>query len=318
MKLLVEGHPYPIECLQKLFPHVDDIDVIDSKASVNFVGYYYYAAEHQPVFILPKVVLDQKSLVFGKYRPEDIIHLTENENPLSQNERQFIYGLSVWIYRAIAVYRDSCIRENRDHTIIRQQSAIKMGRGKRHTSNTYLDILLSLVEFNRQNQDWFMFILKNIHRGFNKINWSKTIMQSEVVVQDDQPIYIDPVTKKRQINFDEELLVIFFSILNYIKNEYGFPVHLNFNYDLITGKRFERYLKKDYGVRRLRQIKYKYFSDKALRLWELCHAFFEQSKQIRINAQINEFLLAKNSNIVFEAMIDELIGDREFPDRLNK
>lgn len=78
------------------------------------------------------------------------------------------------------------------------------------------------------------------------------------------------------------------------------------------------YLNKEFGVRRLRQIKYKYFSDKALRLWELCYAFFEQSKQVKINAQLNEFLLVKNFNIVFEAMIDELIGDHALPDRLNK
>lgn len=60
------------------------------------------------------------------------------------------------------------------------------------------------------------------------------------------------------------------------------------------------------------------FSDKALQLWDLCFAFFDQSKNVRINAQLNEFLLAKNFNIVFEAIIDELIGDSEFPDRLNK
>lgn len=172
-----------------------------------------------------------------------------------------------------------------------------------------------------------MFILKNNHSGFNKINWSKTIAKSQVVIQDNEPVYIDPITKKRRINFDEELLVIFYSILNYVRQTYGFPVEANLNYALITGKRFECYMphrREDgttdcgFGVRRLRQIKYKYFSDKALQLWDLCFAFFDQSKNVRINAQLNEFLLAKNFNIVFEAIIDELIGDSEFPDRLNK
>lgn len=93
---------------------------------------------------------------------------------------------------------------------------------------------------------------------------------------------------------------------------------LNVNYELITGKRFDRYLNNGFGIRRLRQIKYKYFSDKALHLWELCYAFFEQSKQVRMNSHINEFLLVKNFNIVFEAIIDELVGDNSFPDRLNK
>ncbi len=329
MKLLVEGHPYPFESIRELFPNIDELDVVDGVASVNYVGYYYYAEKSQAVFILPKVVIDHRDNLFGVegLRPEHVINLNEPGNPLSQGQRQFIYGLSVWIYRAIAVYRDNCVRQNKDHTIIRQQSAIKVGRGKHRTGNTFLDIILSLIEFARQNKDWFMFILKNNRSGFNKINWSKTIAKSQVVIQDNEPVYIDPITKKRRINFDEELLVIFYSILNYIKQTYGFPVEVNFNYELITGKRFERYMphrRKDgttdcgFGVRRLRQIKYKYFSDKALQLWDLCFAFFDQSKNVRINAQLNEFLLAKNFNIVFEAIIDELIGDSEFPDRLNK
>lgn len=329
MKLLVEGHPYPFESIRELFPNIDELDVVDGVASVNYVGYYYYAEKSQAVFILPKVVIDHRDNLFGVegLRPEHVINLDEPGNPLSQGQRQFIYGLSVWIYRAIAVYRDNYVRQNKDHTIIRQQSAIKVGRGKHRTGNTFLDIILSLIEFARQNKDWFLFILKNNRSGFNKINWSKTIAKSQVVIQDNEPVYIDPITKKRRINFDEELLVIFYSILNYVRQTYGFPVEVDLNYNLITGKRFECYMphrREDgttdcgFGVRRLRQIKYKYFSDKALQLWDLCFAFFDQSKNVRINAQLNEFLLAKNFNIVFEAIIDELIGDSEFPDRLNK
>ena len=327
MKLLIEGYPYSFDRIKELFPNVDELDVVDGVASVNYVGYYYYVEKGVPVFILPKVVLDQNDKVFGQYDPVDIIDLKSRENPLTQGQRQFIYGLSVWIYRAIAVYRDDCVKRSKDRTIIRQQKAIKIGRGKHRSSNTFLDIILSLIEFARQNKEWFMFIVKNNHSGFNKINWNRTIAQSQVVVQDNEPVYLNPVTKKRQINFDEELFIIFYSILNHIKVEYGFPIELNVNYDLITGTRFKRYMPhkrddgtvdKGLGVRRLRQIKYKYFSDKALQLWDLCFAFFDQSKNVRINAQLNEFLLAKNFNIVFEAIIDELIGDSEFPDRLNK
>ena len=189
-------------------------------------------------------VIDHRDNLFGVegLRPEHVINLDEPGNPLSQGQRQFIYGLSVWIYRAIAVYRDNCVRQNKDHTIIRQQSAIKVGRGKHRTGNTFLDIILSLIEFARQNKDWFLFILKNNRSGFNKINWSKTIAKSQVVIQDNEPVYIDPITKKRRINFDEELLVIFYSILNYVRQTYGFPVEVDLNYNLITGKRFECYM----------------------------------------------------------------------------
>lgn len=157
-----------------------------------------------------------------------------------------------------------------------------------------------------------MFTMKNLRSGLNKINWTRTIAHSAAIVQDGSPVYISPVNKKRQINFDEELLVIFFSTLNYISETYGFPVSITLGFELIRGKRFEQFLDGQ-GKVRLRQIKYKYFSDKALQIWDLCYAFFDKAYQIRINAEQKEYLLVKNFNIVFEAIIDELIGDRNIP-----
>ncbi|MBR2946486.1 MAG: hypothetical protein IKC18_07410 [Bacteroidaceae bacterium] len=120
------------------------------------------------------------------------------------------------------------------------------------------------------------------------------------------------MNKKRQINFDEELLVIFFSILNYIHEHYGSPVSINCNFELITGKQFKVYLN-GMGKMRLKQIKYKYFSDKALELWDLCYAFFDSARQIYVSSDQKEYLLVKNFNIVFESIIDELVGDRNIP-----
>ena len=128
-------------------------------------------------------------------------------------------------------------------------------------------------------------------------------------MQDDAPVYLNPVNKKRQINFDEELLVIFFSILNYINDKYGFAAEININFPLIPKAQFENYIR-GLGKVRLHQIKYKYFSDKAIQLWELCYAFFDRSHQINISSELQDYLLAKDFNIVFEAMIDELVGDK--------
>lgn len=114
------------------------------------------------------------------------------------------------------------------------------------------------------------------------------------------------------MNFDEELLVIFFSILQYISDTFGFRTDINFGFKLITGAKFKRYLN-GYGRNRLRQIKYKYFSDTAVKLWNLCYAFFDKSYQIRVNTNPSEYLLVKSFHIVFEAMIDELIGDKNIP-----
>lgn len=193
----------------------------------------------------------------------------------------------------------------------------QVGGSSKRKSNTFLDILLSLIQFNKDNKSFFFFVLKNLHSGLNKINWTRTISTTSAIIQDGNAIYLNPVNKKRKINFDEELLVIFFSILNYIGDTYGFPKDINCNFDLIKGKQFEKY-RNGYGKVRLNQIKYKYFSDKALQLWKLCYAFFDKSHQIFVSTSQKEYLLVKSFHIVFEAIIDALVGDNPLPDGMEK
>lgn len=304
MRILIEGYQYKAADVKDVLQGIDALENVEGSVIVNYVGYYYNSHINDCVFILPKVLLDdKKDLVFGEHRPEEIINLDVN-NPLND----FIYEFAVWIYRTIVVFKDS----RKDSEIVYHKKIAQPGKGSRRLSNTFLDILLEIIRFNRENQNFFFFILRNIHSGYNKINWNRTISTTNAIIQDQNPIYLNPVNKKRQINFDEELLVIFFSILNYIGDFYGFPKNIDCNFDLITGKQFETWLN-GFGKNRLLQIKYKYFSDKALELWDLCYAFFDNARQIRINKEQKEYLLVKNFNIVFEAIIDELIGDKDIP-----
>ena len=308
MRILIEEHPYPAtEEILKVVSELGPTIGVKGTVSVGYVGYYYNTHIHDCVFILPKVLLDEKGLAMpGKHRPEDIVHLEKEDNPLSDEERKFIYELSVWIYRAISVFKE----RNKESKIVLHERVAQIGHGQRRLSNTFLDILLSLIQFNRDNQDFFFFTIKNLHSGHNKINWTKTIAHSQAFMQGGQPIYLSPVNKRRQVNFDEELMVIYFSILNYIHKEYGFPFDTECHYDLINYHQFKSYLR-GMGKARLQQIKYKYFSDKALELWELCFAFFDEARHIVVNTNQKEYLLVKSFEIVFEDIIDELIGSRQ-------
>ena len=274
---------------------------------MGYVGYYYNPQLKDCVFILPKVLVNEENKVFSRLDPHDIIDL-DNCKLLTSEERSFIYEFAVWIYRAIEVFNKS----NPNSGIVLHRKIAEMGKGKRVLSNTFLDILLSLLRFNKEHYSFFTTILRNLHSGYNKINWTRTISRSTAWVQDDVPVYLNPVNKKRQINTDEELIIIYFSILNHISETYGFPVDITLGFELIKGRKFEHYLK-GYGKRRLQQIKYRYFSDIQLRLWELCYAFFDKAHQIHIVTEQREYLLVKSFNIVFEAIIDELIGDKEPP-----
>ena len=313
MRIIIEEYKYAAADVKNVLKGIDALENVEGYVSVNYVGYFYNTDKdvRDCVFILPKVLLEDvegKELVFGKYAPEEIINL-DVKNPLTQQEKDFIYEFAVWIYRAIVVFHN----DKRNKTsIVYHKKIAEVGKGGRHMSNTFLDILLSLVQFNRDNQDFFFYVLRNIHAGFNKINWNKTIATTTAIIQDSSTVYLRPVNKKRQINFDEELLVIFFSILNYISEHYGFPVDINCNFELITGRQFKVYMN-GMGKMRLKQIKYKYFSDKALELWDLCYAFFDTARQIYVSTEQKEYLLVKNFNIVFESIIDELVGDRNIP-----
>ena len=331
MRILIEEYSYDItkcpilrETLHGL--GLDWNTTRTGKVSLSYVGYFYNPKINDCVFILPKVLLKegkktdknsedggQDDTVFGM-RPEDIILIDKlDTTKLKKEERDFIYEFAVWIYRAIVVY----LKDNDKNTIIRPKNISLISHTKRRRTNTMLDVILSLIQFSKDHQDFITFTLRNIHSGYNKINWTRTINRSQAIIQDGCPIYLNPVNKKRQVNFDEELLIIFYSILNYIKGKYGFKVNINVNFQLIKGAQFESYIN-GRGVIRLRQIKYKYFSDIALELWELCNAFFDRKQNINSSAELSDYLLAKNFYIVFEAMIDELLGSNKEKKALDK
>lgn len=307
MRVLIESYAY--EATESILSVVRDLGPIigvQGKISVEYVGYYYNTTLHDCVFILPKVLLDQHDLAFGKYAPAQILHVDSPKNPLQTDERNFIYELSVWIYRAISVYK----MHHPNTGIVLHERMSEMGKGHRRLSNTFLDILLPLLQFERDNQDFVFFVLRNVHQGYHKINWTRTISLRQPFLQMGSPIYFNPVNKRRQVDFDEELMVIFYSILRYMHDEYGFPFMGECHYELLNRQQFQSYLQ-GMGKARLLQIKYKYFSDKALDLWHLCFAFFDEARQIQINVNQKEYLLAKNFELIFEDIIDELIGSQK-------
>lgn len=310
MYILFEEHQYESYLVEKILKDIYVLQDVDKKVSVQYVGYFYNPHLHDCVFILPKVLLTEQETLVGmklangeEVRPEDVLKPEDQKKNLSEEYRKFIYEFSVWIYRALSVF----YKANPKSKAILYKHLPQSGRGRRSKANTYLDIVLSLIAFNQENRDFVLFTIKNLHRGNNKINWTRTISHSQAIIQEKEVVYLNPINRKRIVNYEEELFVIFYSILNYLNEEYGFKTPINIQYELIKGKQFTQYLH-GIGKTRLMQIKYKYFSDKALQLWDLCYAFFENSYRIAINTNAQEYILAKSFYVVFEAMIDELIG----------
>ena len=326
MLLFIEGYPYNLNAIVKdglsvrdILKDVVSVPVKEEYYAFGYVGYCYSKAAKDVIFFLPKVVLtgerneeNEDDTIFGA-SPQDIIDFSSDTikekftEEGSKEYKEFLSTLSIWIYRTISVYK-----ETHNDNILESKEYQGESRGKKIKHNTLLDVIIALRDFNKDNQDYFTFIAKNVHTGVNKIQWQKTITSTNPIFLKGQPVYTDPVNRKKMVNFDEELLIIFFSILNYIKEEHGFSFYMNINYQLISHDKIKRsYIGKNYGCRRLKQIKYKYFSDKALRIWDLCYAFFDREYKISINRQAEDFLLAKDFDHIFEVMIDTLIGGED-------
>ena len=163
-----------------------------------------------------------------------------------------------------------------------------------------------------KNQNLFVFVAKNKHSGNNRINWQRTIAKKTPFIQGDSPIYMELVNKKKVFDLDDRLLVLYFSAMKFIQDEFGFEMPQSEFYVPLKRQEFARLLECERGLRELRRIKYKYFEDRLLKLYNIMEAFFRWgARYTNKNVKAKEYLIANSFNNVFEAMIDSLISDQD-------
>ena len=309
MKILIEQYGYDKERLSTLLDLHYFTELHDGKAKIPYVGYFLSHKIPDMVFILPKVfIIDGKA--FGEYEPEDIIDF---EN-LKQEHQSNVFSLSVWVYRAIKLYfqRKEKIGEEAE---IMQNVVSHQGP----SSETMIDIILSLLRFNKDHKNLFAYITRLKHSGQNKIHWQKTISQTQALIQNSVPVYLNPKTKHKDINFEEELIVLFYSVLNYLDREFKFNIRPAFGYELLKPDTIQSMIESGKGIRILRQNRRKYFTDEMVQLWNLLFTFFEQSQYVQSKENNDEqAMLVREFNLVFEDMIDSLIGDSSLPNGLKE
>lgn len=309
MKILIEQYGYDKDRLSAILDPHYFTEMRDGKAKIPYVGYFLSRKIPDTVFILPKVfIIDGKA--FGEYEPEDIIDF---EN-LKQDHKANVFSLSVWIYRAINLYFQRKDKVG-DEAEIMQNVVSHQGP----SSETMIDIVLSLLKFDKEHKNLFTYITRLKHSGQNKIHWQKTISKTHALIQNGVPVYLNPHTKQKDINFDEELVVLFYSVLNYLAQEFKFNVRPAFGYELLKPEAIQSMIESGKGVRILRQNRRKYFTDEIVQLWNLLFTFFEQSQYIQSKDNHDEqAMLVREFNLVFEDMIDSLISDNNLDHRLKK
>lgn len=329
MKIFVEGHSYDQKDVESVLPGGRML-LSGGRVPIENVGYYRSPKCDDFVFFLPKVVLAPVKIGPGKndfedrvfcqkdehghfvdgFRPEDLIDpetakSVDGQKPLSDDQRDFLCNFSVWIYRALARYRE----KNPDGVAWSERNPGAVAARRRYETHTLLDVILAMRRFAQENRDYVMYRVKEAHSG-GRVDWRRTVAKSPAIVADGTPVYLELRNRRKAVDWDEELLVIFHSILAYVGRKFGFRERCDLRFDLVTGEKFERYLH-GYGARRLRQIRYKYFSDRDLAMWRLCYAFFDKAHKADVSGTQEEYLLAKDFERVFESIVDDLLGGRD-------
>lgn len=321
MKLFFEQYPYHPSNVKGILDKDLYTDYNGSRI-IPYVGYYFAPSildENgnvcgDSIFILPKVFLTQgklkgednvRTLAFGRYKPEDIIDV-DTEEILSHKDNEVIFGLSTWLYQAIAHFVD----RHQDTKIARDSFIQNVVSNRGGEEETFLDVVLSLLKFHKEHKNLFTYITILNSSGRSTINWERTINKTTAVItKNGLPFYPQVIAKDKTINYDEDLIVLFYSVLNYLKSKYQFRIDRKIEFKLLKPNKIQQLIDSDKGLRLLKSIRRKYFTDELVALWNLLKVFFTKAHKIANKKYSEEKMLVRNFNIVFEDMIDQLIGD---------
>jgi hypothetical protein len=313
MILLFEEYNYSKSILDDVLKGYEYLctELKENKSKVQYVGYFYSKEKSDSVFILPKVFIDENNRALSRYAPEEIVNaenILKNEEvdeKVRQSDYSVIYEHSVWIYRAISQYAS----RNKDNGIVKDVVLQNPKEANGEQSQTLIDIILKLIDFHKDHHHLFTYIAIINSSGNNKIHWPKTISRTQPIIKGNKPYYVEFKNKTEVIDFDEELIVLFYSTLKYLSAKYNFRIKSDIQYTLLSTRKIQDLIDSKTGTRLLKKISKKYFSDEFIKLWKLLYIFFEKSEKIKTGNVHNDKLLAKDFNRIFEDMVDFLISD---------
>ncbi len=314
MYLLFEGKQYDKDQLNII--KLDSHFFSDTNPCVvDKCGYCRPSNTETPVFCLPKVFIKANNKFLGEYEIDKIIDTQAEEFYDNSSVRDVIFSLSSWLYAALRTYQRRMPNKSLETSIVTESGSQNILSNIDEDDYTQLDVIMALNDFYKKNSSLFIKIARDAHSNLSQINWSKTVNSSLPFFQDGQPIYMEMKGKRKEINYDEVLITLFFSTLNYISEKLGI-----FEYDKPIGYKLYpiSYIEdgKDSGSieRLLLRIKHNYFSDRMRYLWQLLFMFYSQEEGSSTEQDGSKYLLVKSFQNVFEDMVEFLIGDSDLPD----
>lgn len=324
MRVYFEGYQYSQESIVPFFKDKETdrfvIPVLRGKKGwyVEHIGYLFITSEQYsgPIFLLPKSFLQKDNSVpdggqtllgMPGIAPDNIIDTEDDGNTLTlQGEETFLPELSLWLFRAMSRYLEDCLKEH-DEDNLEDLNYITPDNSSR--DRDFLNTAVQLIDFLSDHRNLFTQINKINNSGRAAVDWRKTLQQHPLV-KDGKPYYLDLRIKDKAVNIDEELIILYYSVLKYLRDKYHFPIAIgDVPYELKSVSEIQRYLDTGVGKRKMRDMKGKYFRDDLVTLWVLLDAFFTFNTSRDDKNPLKEALVVKDFENVFEKMVDHLIGD---------
>lgn len=349
MKLFFESFNYPksviIDCFGDSLAHqITKRTRSNDTLQIDCVGYFLQrdGDKYEPCFIMPKVFVWQREIngkdvmcafgfekwstdcnnTFMKPFSLDKSSVEEIKNQWSDDNTGWkldvIYELPMWIYSAMAKYSN---KQYKDSSALIESDIQSLLTSKRvDNESTLLDAALALKFFYQANRNLFVFVWKTAHSGYNKVKWTKTIRKVTPFIDGDDVIYPYVVNNKKHINWDEQLMCIYFNTLRFVNRFHNIDVRFDEPYALEPESVFARKAKGGQIAKPLKRIKSNYFSDKMQLLWKLLYNYHAKLHKFMSSHSEQDYLLIRSFNNVFEDMVDELLGDDEksYPNDLKK
>jgi len=304
MYILIEGEYYDTEDLQKIFEDLNFYSLHGSRGKIKSVGYYHSFDRNSLALMLPKVFMkDGDNTIFG-ISPQELF-TSQNESVKQKAEYSWIRQLSMYFYNSLKEFKNRFP----ESVLINYSDTFELRGKSRSFEYSYLDILLSIINFYRKNSNLISFNhIQAVSGNVKKTRWEKTIMKNTpVVTGDGKFFYPEVINSSKAINSEEELIVYFLSVVSHLSREHSLHIHVEKYYPLITGHRFNSLQRN--GLAKLRKIKYRYFSDVYKNMYRLCEMYFSLYDRADIRRRKQDFLVTGSYNIIFEDMVDKLFSE---------
>ena len=303
MRIFIEGESYSLDILKPIFG--DKFYMPNGvNGIIDNVG-YYHSIDNEVIYLLPKVFIDTKGLILNKY-PKDLFAENSIDDVIeSQDELNWLKRFLIIFYKGLIEYR---VRYK--NTIQSKGDVLQLSSSLGENEYSFLDIVLSFVNFHKKNKNTILFIhKKQTSAKHKKVNWGKTVRKSNPFVTNEGiPIYSELNVKKKYIDTEEELLCMFYSVLNHLKTEYNFSIQIDESYTIAKESAYEKLVAN--APQLLKKIRYKYFSDTLVKMYKLLELYFSKSNKVSIQNKNEDFIMVKYYHLIFEDMIDKLITSK--------